>query len=33
VYCEKDVVALIQLLLRMKGDPLVGEESIYYSEE
>lgn len=31
-YCEKDVVALIQLFLRMKGDTLVGEESIYYSE-
>jgi len=27
-YCEKDVVALIQLLLRMKGDTLVAEGNI-----
>ena len=31
VYCEKDVVALMQLLLRMKGDALVDEGEIYYS--
>jgi predicted PolB exonuclease-like 3'-5' exonuclease len=28
VYCEKDVVALIQLFLRMKGDELVEEGNI-----
>ncbi len=27
-YCEKDVVALIQLLMRMKGDSLIAEENI-----
>lgn len=31
VYCEKDVVALIQLFLRMKGDSLVSEADIQYS--
>lgn len=31
VYCEKDVVALIQLFLRMKGDSLVSESDIQYS--
>src|SRR5690554_850350 len=31
VYCEKDVVALIQLLLKMKGDGLVEEGDIIYS--
>ena len=31
VYCEKDVVALIQLALRMKGDKLVEEAEIKYS--
>jgi len=31
VYCEKDVVALIQLFLRMRGDSLVNESSIVYS--
>lgn len=31
VYCEKDVVALIQLFLRMKGDSLVEESEIHYS--
>lgn len=31
VYCEKDVVALIQLFLRMKGDSLVSEGDIHYS--
>jgi 3'-5' exonuclease len=30
-YCEKDVVALIQLFLKIKGEPLVEENSIYYS--
>ncbi len=31
-YCEKDVVALIQLFLRMRGDALVEEGEIYYSD-
>jgi DNA polymerase elongation subunit (family B) len=31
VYCEKDVVALIQLFLRMRGNVLVEEEEIHYS--
>ncbi|MFN5787023.1 MAG: 3'-5' exonuclease [Flavobacteriia bacterium] len=31
VYCEKDVVALIQLFLRMKGDSLVSEADMQYS--
>ncbi|PKR81170.1 3'-5' exonuclease [Brumimicrobium salinarum] len=31
VYCEKDVVALIQLFLKMKGDDLVDEGDIIYS--
>lgn len=31
VYCEKDVVALIQLFLRMQGLPLVDEGEIYFS--
>lgn len=31
VYCEKDVVALIQLFLKMKGDALVDESEIHYS--
>lgn len=31
VYCEKDVVALIQLFLKMKGDELVDEGDIKYS--
>ncbi len=31
VYCEKDVVALIQLFLRMRGEALVDESSIVYS--
>lgn len=29
IYCEKDVVALIQLFLRMNGEPLVDEGEIY----
>jgi DNA polymerase elongation subunit (family B) len=32
VYCEKDVVALIQLFLRFRGEKLVDEGSINYSE-
>lgn len=32
VYCEKDVVALIQLFLRMRGDDLVDEGEIHFSE-
>lgn len=31
VYCEKDVVALIQLFLRMRGDALVDENEIFFS--
>lgn len=31
VYCEKDVVALIQLFLKMRGDALVEDGEIYYS--
>ncbi|MCH2223418.1 MAG: 3'-5' exonuclease [Crocinitomicaceae bacterium] len=31
VYCEKDVVALIQLFLRMRGNDLVEEGEIFYS--
>ena len=31
VYCEKDVVALIQLFLRMRGDALVEEAEVHYS--
>ncbi|MEO9257655.1 MAG: 3'-5' exonuclease, partial [Crocinitomicaceae bacterium] len=32
-YCEKDVVALIQLFLRFRGNSLVKEDNIVYSEE
>jgi DNA polymerase elongation subunit (family B) len=32
VYCEKDVVALIQLVLRMRGDALVEEGDIIFSK-
>ena len=31
VYCEKDVVALIQLFLKMQGGHLVDESDIIYS--
>lgn len=31
VYCEKDVVALIQLFLKMRGEALVTDEDIHYS--
>ncbi|MCE3296693.1 MAG: 3-5 exonuclease, PolB [Crocinitomicaceae bacterium] len=31
-YCEKDVVALVQLFLRMRGDNLLNEEEIYLAE-
>ena len=31
VYCEKDVVALIQVFLRMRGDALVDDGAIKYS--
>lgn len=31
IYCEKDVVALIQVFLKMKGDALVDESEIHYS--
>lgn len=30
-YCEKDVVALIQLFLKMRGDHLVEDGDIYFS--
>ena len=29
IYCEKDVIALIQLFLKMNGEPLVEEGEIY----
>lgn len=32
IYCEKDVVALIQLFLRMQGRELVSEDKIRFSE-
>jgi DNA polymerase elongation subunit (family B) len=32
IYCEKDVVALIQLFLRMQGRDLVDEEKVRFSE-
>ena len=32
VYCEKDVLALIQLFLRMRGDELVDEGDVYFSK-
>ena len=32
IYCEKDVVALIQLFVKMQGDALVDEGEIYYSK-
>ena len=31
IYCEKDVVALIQVFLKMKGDALVHEDEVHYS--
>ena len=33
VYCEKDVVALIQLFLKMRGENLVDEAEINYSHQ
>ena len=27
-YCQKDVVTIVNLLLRFKGKPMMGEESI-----
>lgn len=32
VYCEKDVVALIQLFIKMRGEALVEDSEIYFSE-
>jgi DNA polymerase elongation subunit (family B) len=32
-YCEKDVVALIQLFMRIKGDSLIAEENISSASE
>ena len=31
-YCEKDVVALVQLFLKMRGDQLLNDEEIYFAE-
>lgn len=31
IYCEKDVVALIQLFLKMRGQNLIDEAEIHYS--
>jgi hypothetical protein len=31
VYCEKDVVALVQLFLKMKGDALIDDGDIQFS--
>ncbi|MBI2259511.1 MAG: 3'-5' exonuclease [Flavobacteriia bacterium] len=31
-YCEKDVLALAQLLLRMKSLPLISDENIHFSQ-
>lgn len=31
IYCEKDVIALIQLYLRMKGEPLIEDANIKIS--
>jgi DNA polymerase elongation subunit (family B) len=33
VYCEKDVVALMQLFLKMQGQSLVDEAEVYHSTE
>lgn len=30
-YCEKDVLALVQLFLRMRGDKLLAEDEIHYA--
>lgn len=32
IYCEKDVVALIQLFLKMQGETMVDEGEIYHSK-
>jgi hypothetical protein len=32
VYCEKDVVALIQVFMKMKGDALINENEIHFSK-
>jgi len=32
IYCEKDVLAIIQLMLRLQGKPLVEEENIKFSD-
>ena len=31
IYCEKDVVALIQVFLKMRGDALVDENEVHFS--
>jgi hypothetical protein len=33
IYCEKDVVALIQLFMRMRGEALIEEAEIQFSHE
>jgi hypothetical protein len=30
-YCQKDVVAIVQLLLRYKGMPLLEDENIIFT--
>jgi uncharacterized protein YprB with RNaseH-like and TPR domain len=32
-YCEKDVLALTQLFLKMRGDKLLTEDEVYFSEK
>jgi hypothetical protein len=32
VYCEKDVIALVQLFFRMRNENLIEEDEIYHAE-
>jgi len=32
IYCEKDVLAIVQLMLRLQGKPIVEEENIKFSD-
>jgi len=32
IYCEKDVLAIVQLMLRLQGKPLVEEENVKFSD-
>lgn len=32
-YCEKDVLTIIQLLLRFKGEPVIKDENIFFTGE